>query len=65
MGDEENYRKRKGDRDEDESDEEEISKKSKITGNSPLRNQRKLEDNIEELMKMIQSMGNTINEMST
>ncbi|XP_063933608.1 uncharacterized protein LOC135145434 [Zophobas morio] len=40
-------------------------KKVKKTGNSPLRNQRKLEDNIEELMKMIQSMGNTINEMFT
>lgn len=64
MQSEDESRKRKSDREEDE-DEEEAFKRSKKIGRSPLKNQRKMEENIELMMNMIRTMGDKINDMST
>lgn len=61
---EEYFRKRKSDREEDDSNEEDIFKRSKKIGRSPAKNQRKLEDNLETLMEMMRKMGEKINEMA-
>lgn len=56
-------RKRKSDR-EDEDDEADIFRKSKKMGRSPVKSPKKLEENIEMMMKMIQTMGEAINDLT-
>lgn len=60
----ENSKKRKSDREDEEGEDEDIFKKSKKMGRSPVKSQRKMEENIEKMMDMLHMMGKRVNDVS-